>query len=383
MIPYGKQTIEADDLEAVSEVLKSDCLTQGPKVVEFERALADYCGAKHAVVFSNGTTALQAAYFAAGLKEGDEFITSPLTFAATANAGLWQGGRPVFADVDPATGNLDPSAVERAVTARTKVIAPVDYAGRPADLAFFRDLARRKNILIIEDSCHALGASTPAGKVGSVSDMTVFSFHPVKSITTGEGGAVLTHDDGLARRLAAFRTHGITKKHPDWRYEVGELGQNGRLTDIQSALGISQLRKVDRFISARAKIARAYDEDLRGSDGLTLPPIAEDGASAWHLYPLRIKRGCLPGGRSEAFARFHQEGIGVQVHYIPVYLHPLYAHLGYQKGLCPVAELFYEEEISLPIFPSLREEERGRVVEAVRSILGMIRRSRDKGISDR
>ncbi|MFH2204165.1 MAG: UDP-4-amino-4,6-dideoxy-N-acetyl-beta-L-altrosamine transaminase [Elusimicrobiota bacterium] len=358
MIPYGRQTIEEDDIRAVTEVLRSDWLTQGPRVTEFEQALAEYCGAKHAVAMVNGTAALQAAYFAAGFEEGDEFVTTPLTFAATASMGLWFGARPVFADIDPDTGNLDPKQVERLITEKTKAIVPVDYSGLPVDLDAFRQLAQRHRLFLIEDGCHALGASYQGRKIGSISDMTVFSFHPVKSITTGEGGAVLTNDDELAAKLSRFRMHGITHRSPDWRYDICCLALNYRITDIQCALGISQLRKLDGFIRRREEIAAAYLEDLVGVEELRLPPAAAAGACAWHLFPVRLK-----SDREAVFHDLRGRGIGVQVHYIPVYQHSLYRKLGYASGACPLAERFYEEELSLPIFPTLAERERRRVVQ--------------------
>lgn len=369
MIPYGRQTVDEDDIRAVAEVLRSDWLTQGPKVAEFERALASYCGARHAVAFANGTLALQAAYFAAGIGKGDEVLTTPLTFAATASASLWFGAKPVFADVLADNGNMDPSAAERLVTRRTRALVPVDFGGRPADMGAFRALARKRRLVLISDACHSLGASLGGRKVGSLADMSVFSFHPVKSITTGEGGAVLTDDKRLADRLASFRTHGLTRRHPDWRYEFGELAINGRLTDFQSALGLSQLKKLDGFVARRAAIAAAYARDLAGLP-LSLPPEAEPGGHAWHLYPVRLRLDTLDIDRARVFAELREAGVGVQVHYIPVYFHPLYRKLGYRKGLCPEAERFYAAELSLPIFPGLTEAVRGRVVDALRGVLG-------------
>lgn len=362
MIPYGRQTVDEDDVAAVAEALRSDWLTQGPKAAEFEKALASYCGVKHAVAVANGTAALQAAYFAAGIKEGDEIVTSPLTFAATSNAALWMGAKVAFADVDDATGNLDPRAAEAAMTAQTRALVPVDYAGRPADMASFRELAKRKGVALISDACHSLGAARDGRKAGALADMTCFSFHPVKSITTGEGGAVLTDDARLAERLIQFRQHGVTKRYPDWRYDIGELAQNFRLTDFQSALGLSQLRKLDRFVARRAEIAAAYQKDLAGVDGLHLPPPAAPGSSAWHLFPIRVPAA----DRAAVFADLRASGVGVQVHYIPVHHHPLYRRLGYPAALCPVAERFAAEEISLPIFPTLTEADRAAVVAAVK-----------------
>jgi UDP-4-amino-4,6-dideoxy-N-acetyl-beta-L-altrosamine transaminase len=366
MIPYGRQSIDESDIQAVVDVLRSDWLTQGPRVAEFEAALASYCGAGHAVVVSNGTAALQAAYHAAGLGPGDEFVTSPLTFAATATAGLWQGAKPVFADVDPATGNLDPRAAEAAITPRTKALVPVDYAGRPADLAAFRSIARKRGLLLIEDACHALGADYGGRRVGTVSDLTAFSFHPVKPITTGEGGAVLTNDAAMRDKMLEFRMHGI-RRGEDWLYSVESRGQNCRLTDLQCALGLSQLKRLDAFIARRREIARRYDAAFAGWTELELPPgPAEE--SAWHLYPVRL-RGKHAAKRREAFRALRREGVGVQVHYIPVYWHPLYESLGYRRGQCPEAEKFYEGEISLPIFPDLTASRQDEVVRTLRRVL--------------
>lgn len=366
MIPYGRQTIDDEDIRAVAEVLASDWLTQGPKVVEFEAALASYCGAKHAVTFANGSLALQGAYAAAGLGEGDELITTPLTFAATASAALWFGAKPVFADIDPLTGNLDPKKAAAAITKRTKVLAPVDYSGRAVDLDAFRALAKERGLIVVSDACHSLGARYKGKPVGGLADMSVFSFHPVKSITTGEGGAVLTNSDEFAARLDSFRKHGVTQRHPDWRYDIGMLAQNCRLTDFQCALGLSQLKKLDSFVARRRAIAKAYDEELRALPALELPPY--DADSAWHLYPVRLKLDALTADRGQVFKDLRAAGIGVQVHYIPVYDHPLYRKLGY-KADCPVADRFYAGELSLPIFPRLTEADRGVVVASLRAVL--------------
>lgn len=364
-IPYGRQSIDDSDVRAVSEALSSDWLTQGPKVGEFEEALAACCGARHAVALSSGTAALMAAYAAAGLKEGDEFITSPITFTSTATAGLWLGARPVFADVDPKTGLLDPASCERSLTRRTKALVPVDYAGHPADLEALRSLAKKKGLILIEDACHALGASLDSRRLGSISDYTVFSFHPVKSITTGEGGAVLTDDARAFERLSRFRTHGISKGE-DWEYSVLDMGLNYRLTDLQAALGLSQLRRLDQFISRRRELARRYDEALRGWEGLE--PVPGTPGSAWHLYVVRLT-GPNAGRRREVFRALREAGIGVQVHYIPVYRHPLYRKLGFKKGLCPNAEAFYESILSLPLYPGLTDSQQGEVVNLLRRVL--------------
>jgi len=376
MIPYGHQFIDDDDVRAVAGVLKSDWLTQGPKIQEFENALAKYCGAKYAVVFSSGTAALHSAYFAAGLKSGDEFITTPFTFVATANAGLYLGAKPVFADIGD-DGNLDPDEAEKKITKKTKLILVVDYAGNPADLNAFKKIAKKHNLVLIEDACHALGASYKGRKIGSVSDLTIFSFHPVKSITTGEGGAVLTDNLGYFEKLKLFRTHGITKdinllkrkSEGDWYYEMQELGFNYRLTDIQAALGISQLKKLARFIKARKAIALRYQKAFsRYADVLELPKETKGCSSAWHLYPIRLK-GALYGKRAEIFKKLREKGIGVQVHYIPVPYHPYYEQLGYKRSDYPNAGCFYESVISLPIFSGLKLKDQQFVIKKVLEVL--------------
>ena len=366
MIPYGRQSIDESDIQAVVEALRSDWLTQGPRISDFEKALASYCGAEHAVVLSNGTAALQAAYYAAGLQAGDEFVTSPLTFSATATAGLWQGAKPVFADIDPATGNLDPRACEAAVTRRTKAIVPVDYAGRPADLEAFRKIARDRGILLIEDACHALGADYRGRRVGSISDLTAFSFHPVKPITTGEGGAVLTNDAGMRDKMLEFRTHGI-RRGEDWMYDVASQGLNYRMTDLQAALGLSQMKRLDSFIEKRREIARRYDAAFAKWPELEPQPGAVE-ESAWHLYVMRLK-GPLAANRRAVFQGLRKNGVGVQVHYIPVYWHSLYKKLGYSRGLCPRAESYYESAISLPMFPDLTPAQQEEVVRTLRGVL--------------
>ncbi|MBI3046073.1 MAG: UDP-4-amino-4,6-dideoxy-N-acetyl-beta-L-altrosamine transaminase [Candidatus Harrisonbacteria bacterium] len=376
MIPYGHQSIDKSDIEAVTKVLKSDWLSQGPKIAEFEEALAKYCGAKYAVIFSSGTAALHAAYFAAGLKSGDEFITTPLTFAATANPGLYLGAKPVFADIAEDL-NLDPKEAVKKINSKTRIISVVDFAGLPAKLEEFKKIAREHNLVLVEDGCHALGASYKGKKIGSVADMTAFSFHPVKSITTGEGGAVLTDNKDYYEKMKVFRHHGIVrdpekfkmKSHGDWYHEMQELGYNYRITDIQAALGISQLKRLDKFIKARKKIAAAYNKAFKKfSDKLELPSDNKDFSSSWHIYVIRLK-GALVKKRSGIFKKLREAGIGVQVHYLPVYWHPYYQSLGFKKGLCPKAEAYYEAAISLPIFPDLKSKDQKFIVKKLIEII--------------
>lgn len=377
MIPYGHQLIDESDIRAVVEVLKSDWLSQGPKIEQFEKALANYCGAKYTVIFSSGTAALHGAYFAAGFRPGDEFITTPLTFVATSNAGLYLGAKPVFADIGEDL-NLDPKEAVKKITKKTKAISVVDFAGRPAKLRELQKIAKDHNLVLIEDGCHALGASYKEKKIGSISDLTVFSFHPVKSIATGEGGAVLTNNRDYYEKLKVFRHHGIVRdkskfkqsSQGDWYYEMQALGFNYRITDIQAALGISQLNKLDRFIKARKRIVKIYGKALKGLSKYLEFPLNDnkDFSSAWHIYVVRLK-GRLAEKRGEIFKKLRETGIGVQVHYMPVYLHPYYQSLGYKIGLCPKAEAYYDAAISLPIFPSLSLRDQKFVIQKLTEII--------------
>jgi UDP-4-amino-4,6-dideoxy-N-acetyl-beta-L-altrosamine transaminase len=387
-MPYSRQDVNAIDVEAVVRILGSDFITQGPAVESFQERLAGYAGARHAVVFNSGTSALHAAYHAAGLKSGDEFITSPITFAATANAGLLLGARPVFADVEHDTGNIDPARVEKLVTPKTKLLVAVHYAGLPADMESLREIAQRRNLVLIEDACHALGAkyrsynpSADGGRgfIGSCeySDMAVFSFHPVKSITTGEGGAVLTNDDGFAAALKSFGNHGVTKdearfKNPSdgpWYYEMQDMGQNYRMTDIQAALGASQLARCDAFIARRREIALTYDRAFKDNPWFDLPDEKGGGTAAHHLYPIRLNKPYAARKR-EIFTSMRRRGLGVQVHYIPVYTHPYYRGLGYNGVLCPEAEEFYRRELSIPLYPSMTDEDVRFVIDTAAQVFG-------------
>ncbi|MCL4492376.1 MAG: UDP-4-amino-4,6-dideoxy-N-acetyl-beta-L-altrosamine transaminase [Nitrospirae bacterium] len=368
--PYSRQAIDEEDIAAVVSVLKSDYLTQGPAVEAFEKALSEYAGACYAVVFSSGTAALHAAYFAAGLGQADEMITSPITFAATSNAALMLGIKPVFVDVEGDTGNIDLGLAGPAVKPKTKAVVPVHYAGHPADMDGIRDIARKHGLIVIEDACHAIGAQYSGRKIGGLSDITVFSFHPVKPITTGEGGAALTNDRGIYRRLKQFRTHGITREdfvnesHGDWYYEMQFLGNNYRMTDIQAALGTSQLKKLDAFTRRRRYIAERYSLAFKDNPYFDLPPERGYAYSSYHLYPVRLKDG-YKDKRRAIFTQMRKAGLGVQVHYIPVYLQPYYQKLGYERGLCPIAEDFYQREISIPIYPAMGDGEINSVVTRI------------------
>lgn len=371
MLPYGRQSIDADDVTAVTEALNSNWLTTGPEVDRFEDAIAARAGVEHAVSVTSGTAALHVAYAAAGIEPGDEVITTPLTFVATAATAALQGAKIVFADVDPATGNLDPAAAEAAVTGRTRAVAGVDYAGVPVDAPALRDLASRKDLLFLEDAAHSIGSTLHGDPVGSLADLTTYSFFPTKNLTTAEGGAVVTADANLAARARAFKNHGLVRdralqRHPDegpWHQEVHSFGLNYRLPDVLSALGTSQLARLDQFVARRAEIKTAYDEALGDLDGVDLPFAPEGAAPAWHLYPLRV-----PAERRRSiFDALRAGGIGVQVNYIPAYWHPVFEDLGYRRGMCPVAEDYYRREISLPMFPSLTDTDVERVIEVTRA----------------
>ncbi|MGH9529722.1 MAG: UDP-4-amino-4,6-dideoxy-N-acetyl-beta-L-altrosamine transaminase [Terriglobales bacterium] len=375
-LPYGRQAIDESDIQAVVEVLRSDWLTTGPKVAEFEEAFAAWVGSKYAVSFSSGTAALHGAAFAAGLKPGDEAITSPLTFAATANCILYQGATPVFADVSRDTLNLDPTECARRITPRTKAILPVNYGGHPADLNAIAELAGNHNLVVIEDACHALGAEYQGRRVGSISHMTVFSFHPVKHLTTGEGGMVTTNNQQYAETLRRFRNHGISsdarqrQKEGEWFYEMVLLGFNYRLTDIACALGIQQLKKLDSNLKRRREIAARYNEAFVETPALLTPQVVDGITPAWHLYPVRLQLEILRAGRDEIFRALRAENIGLNVHYIPVHLHPYYRdRFGYVGGEYPVAEAVYERLISLPMFHSMTDRDVEDVVRAVKKLV--------------
>jgi perosamine synthetase len=376
LLPYGRQAVDDADIQAVIEVLRSDWLTTGPKVGEFEEAFAARVGAAYAVSVSSGTAALHAAAFAAGLKAGNEAITTPLTFAATANCVLYQGATPVFADVSGDTLNLDPKQVTTKISPKTRAIIPVDYAGHPADLTTIVELAQRHGLTVIEDACHALGAENGGRRVGGIADMTVFSFHPVKHITTGEGGMVTTNDPKLAETLRRFRNHGISsdarqrQSAGQWHYEMVLLGFNYRLPDIVCALGLQQLSKLDANLARRREIAALYTSAFREIPGVIPPAVRDDVNPAWHLYPMRLDLERLTADRAQVFRALRAENIGVNVHYIPVHRHPYYREqFGYKGGEFPVAEDAYERLISLPMFHSMSDQDVNDVVTAVRKVL--------------
>lgn len=376
MIPYGHQWIDEEDIKAVTEVLRSYWITQGPKVAEFEGEFAKYVDTKYAIAVSSGTAALHSACFAASITKGDEVITTPITFVASANCVLYQGGTPVFADINKDTLNIDPKGIKKKITPKTRVIIPVDFTGLPADLDAIQKIARENNLVIIEDASHALGATYKGNKIGSISDMTVFSFHPVKHITTGEGGMVTTNSREYYERLKLFRSHGITKNtdanlSSPWYYEMRELGYNYRITDFQCALGLSQLKKIDKFIKRRRGIAYEYHNEFRILPEVTVP-IYFPGKSdpTWHLYVIQLNLERLKVGRREVFEALRAENIGVNVHYIPIHLQPYYQRrFGYKSGDFPNAENYYEREITLPIFPKMSDKDTDDVVAAVKKVI--------------
>lgn len=375
MISYGQHWVDELDIEAVVSVLQSDWLTTGPKVQEFEEAVAQRVKATHGVALSSGTAGLHAAMNALQLQPGDEVILPPLTFVATANVVVMERGVPIFADVDPNTLLLDPAAVETKITHRTKAIIAVDYAGQPCDYDALRNIADRHGLVLIADACHSLGALDQGRPVGTLADMTVFSFHPVKTITTGEGGMVVTSHLHFAERMRLFRNHGITTDHRQrverqtWKYEMVQLGMNYRLTDFQCALGLSQMSKLDNWIARRQALARHYDDAWASIQGVHPLQRRHEVSHAYHLYVVKVDSRVLGMDRGALFTTFREQGIGVNVHYIPVHLQPYYQNrFRTGPGLCPHAEAAYEQLLSLPIYPMLREEDVGRVVEIVRLV---------------
>lgn len=376
MLPYGHQWLDGSDLKAVAEVLRSDWLTTGPKVQEFEQAFAEFVDAKEAVAVSSGTAALHAAMFAAELEPGDEVIVPPMTFAATANCIVFQGGIPVFTDVDPSTLLLDPNQVEAKITPRTKAIIAVDYTGQPCDYDALRAIADQHNLLLVADACHALGGSYKGRRVGSLADVNTFSFHPVKHMTTGEGGMICTSDMTRAKKMRTFRNHGITTDHHQrarkgsWFYEMTALGYNYRLTDVQCALGLSQLCKVPGWVARRQKLAQLYNQALAKLPTVEPLMLRQDVSHAYHLYVVKLDPARLRVGRGEVFSALRAENIGVNVHYIPVHLHPFYRErFGTGPGLCPVAEVAYERLLSLPIFPGMTNKDTSDVITAFSKVM--------------
>lgn len=375
LLPYGRQWLDEADIAAVVEVLRSPWLTTGPKVAEFEGAIADFVGARAAVAVSSGTAALHTALYAAGVQAGDEVIVPAMTFVATANAVIFQGGTPIFADVDPQTLLIDPFDAEAKITPRTKAIVAVDYAGQPCDYDALRTIADHHGLVLIADACHALGAAYKGRQVGTLADLTVFSFHPVKHITTGEGGMVVTDDSVAAATMRRFRNHGIASDHHQraahdtWYYEMIELGYNYRITDFQCALGLSQLRRLPHWIARRRAIAHRYDHALATLSLFDPLAVRPEVDHAYHLYVVRLALEGCRASRDHIFRALRAQGIGVNVHYLPPHLHPYYQRrFGHQAGTCPVAEDAYRRLLSIPLFPSMGDQDVDTVLRAMHAV---------------
>ena len=380
---YGRQNVTEDDVKAVSEVLVSDYITCGPTVKEFEKKLADYCQAKYAVAVSNGTAALHCACIAAGLGPGDEVITTPLTFAASANCALYVGATPVFADINPKTYNIDPESIRAHITDKTKAVVAVDFTGQCVENEKIRAICDEYNLIFIEDAAHAIGSAYNGKKVGSLADMTCFSFHPVKTITCGEGGAITTNNEELYHKLVLAHTHGITKEDEfmeeaphegPWYYEQISLGYNYRLTDFQSAMLISQLKKLDSFKERRQAIVKKYNEAFKDIPEIIVQEEIPESDTCRHLYIIRLDLDKLKCTRREFFDAMSAENVHCQVHYIPVYYFPYYKRLGYKEGLCPNAEEVYKGILSLPLYPTLTDKDTDDVIEAVKKITDYYRK---------
>lgn len=376
-ISYGRQCIEDDDIQAVTDVLKSDYLTCGPKVDELERALCDYTGAKYAVAVSNGTAALHCACIAAGIGPGDEVITTPITFAASANCALYCGATPVFADIDPDTYNISPESIREHITEKTKAVVAVDFTGQVVEIEEIRKICDEYHLLFVEDAAHSIGSSYDGKMVGSLADITTFSFHPVKTVTGGEGGAVLTSRKDLYDKIYLAHVHGIThdaaqmmEEHPEgWYYEQVSLGYNYRLTDFQSALVLSQLGKIERFKARRRQIVNRYNEAFAGVPQLIVQKEIPQSDTCRHLYILRLALDRLKCSRLEFFNALAAENVQPQVHYVPVYWFPHYQKRGFQKGWCPVAEKVYEGIMSLPLYPAMTDQDVEDVIRAVKKVV--------------
>ena len=380
-LSYGRQCIDDDDIESVVKTLRGDYLTTGPSVSEFEKRIAAYVGSKYAVAVSNGTAALHCACYAAGIKGGDEVLVPAITFAASSNCVLYCGGKPVFVDINPDTYNIDISKIEEKITEKTKAIIPVHFAGQPVDMDKILEIAEKYNLIVIGDGAHALGAEYKNEKVGLKADMTEFSFHPVKPITTGEGGIVVTDSEEYYKKLLLFRSHGVTRNidmmqnnQGPWYYEQIDLGYNYRITDLQCSLGLSQLNKLDRFVNKRREIAEIYNKEFKELQEINIPKQESFSNSGWHIYVITLNLDKLSVGRKEIFEALQKENIGVNVHYLPVYLHPYYKKLGYKQGECPVAEDVYNRMITIPLFPAMSNEDIKSVVYAVKKVIAYYRK---------
>lgn len=374
---YGRHFIDDEDVEAVVSTLKSPALTCGPKIAQLEEKLCEITGAKYAVAISNGTAALHVAAMAAGIGEGDEVIVSSITFAASANCVRYCGATPVFADIRPDTYNIDPESIRSLITPRTKAVVAVDFSGQAVELDEIRQICKEYDLLLIEDAAHAIGTRYKGQPVGSIADMTCFSFHPVKTVTSGEGGAITTNDEELYRKLVLYRAHGITREreqmqHPTdakWYYEQIDLGYNYRMTDIQAALLISQLKKLPAFSARRKEIVKKYDEAFADMPQIRIQREIAESDTTRHIYILRLNTALLNCDRQQFFDALYAENVCPQVHYIPVYWHPYYEKLGYQKGLCPNAESYYNESMSIPLYYAMTDEDVDDVIRAVKKLV--------------
>ncbi len=374
-IPYGKHYIDEEDIKAVINALQADYIATGPGIDEFEEAFAAYVGAKYAVAVSSGTAALHACCYAIGIQEGDEVITTPMTFVSTASSIMFCQGIPVFADINENTYNIDPDDIERKITPRTRAIIPVHFTGQPCDMKKIYRIAKEHGLKVIEDAAHAHGADYYGSKIGGCeySDLTAFSFHPVKLMTTCEGGMITTNDEQLYHKMKLFRAYCSTKDPKllkdktdgPWHYEIQGLGYNYRLSDVMSALGRSQLRKLDDFVARRRMIAQKYDRELKGIDDLILPVQAKGCNGSWHLYTVQIQNG----RRREIYMKMREKGIGVDVHYLPVYKHPYFQENGYQKVCCPKAENLYRQILSIPIYYGLADDQQNYVIKTIKCFL--------------
>ena len=376
LLPYGRQKIDQEEVDSVIRVLRSEWLTSGPMTEEFEQAFADFVGIEFAVAVSSGTAALHTAVHALDICAEEEVIVPAMTFAATANCVVFEDAKPVFVDVDPKTLLIDPHRVEEQISSRTRAIIAVDYAGQPCDYAALTKLADQHGLTLLADACHSMGARYKGRTVGSLAELSAFSLHPVKHITTGEGGLITTANPTLAEKMRRFRNHGIAQDHRQraeagsWFYEMTDLGYNYRLTDFQSALGISQLNKLRKWLEIRQRIAGEYDAAFADLPAITPLHTVQALSHAHHLYVVQLEPSRLKCDRKEIFAALRAEGIGVNVHYIPVHLHPYYrANFGTKAGMCPVAEAAYQRILSLPIFPSMSDRDVRDVVEAVKKVV--------------
>lgn len=383
-IYYGRQWVDENDIQAVDAVLRSDFITCGPKVEEFEKALCDYTGAQYAVAVNSGTSALHCACIAAGIGPGDEVITTPLTFAASANCAFYCGGKPVFADIDLETYNIDPESIKSKITEHTKAIVAVDFTGQAVKIDEIRKICDEYNLVLIEDAAHSLATKYKGKQVGSLADMTTFSFHPVKTITGGEGGAILTNDEELYKKLVLAHAHGITRDDSlmedgphegPWYYEQISLGYNYRMTDFQAAMLISQLGKIDTFANRRKEIVKMYDDAFKNIPEIIIQKEIPESDTCRHLYIIRLDLEKLSCSRRQFFDAMSAENVQCQIHYVPVYWFPYYQHLGYEKGLCPIAEEIYKGILSIPLYPKMDDDDVLDSIHAVKKVIENYRKA--------